>query len=89
MVTAADWAAVCAMAVKQARRGDWRARQWLASYLLPAADDIAADGVPLHVFSHGNFLGALTGRAGDAPIQVQAFDYYAAVADIAALPVDG
>ena len=46
------------------------------------------DGVPLHVFSHGNFLGALTGRAGDAPIQVQAFDYYAAVASIAAPAVD-
>ena len=88
VVTAADWAAVCATAVKQARRGDWRARQWLASYLLPAADAISADGVPQHVFSHGNFLGALTGRAADVPVQVQAYDYYAAVASIAAPAVD-
>ncbi len=45
VVTAADWAAVCATAVKQARRGDWRARQWLSAHLLPpaaaAVDDIA------------------------------------------------
>ena len=33
----ADWRAVCVMAVKQARRGDRYARQWLAAYLLPAA----------------------------------------------------
>ena len=44
VVTAADWSVVCATAVKQARRGDWRARQWLASYLLPAAD--AVDAAP-------------------------------------------
>ena len=31
----ADWLAVCATAVKQAKGGDRYARQWLANYLLP------------------------------------------------------
>ena len=32
------------MAVKQARRGDWRARSWLTAYLLPPVD--AVDAAP-------------------------------------------
>ena len=44
VVTDADWSAVCSMAVKQARRGDWRARSWLTAYLLPPVD--AVDAAP-------------------------------------------
>ena len=80
VVTAADWDAVCAAAVKQARHGDWRARQWLSAYLLPAADAAAAadgDAVQLQVFSHGTFVDALSGRPA------QPFDYMAAVDAIA------
>ena len=33
----ADWLAVCKRAVRDAAAGDRHARQWLASYLLPAA----------------------------------------------------
>lgn len=67
VVTAADWAAVCAAAVKQARGGDWRARQWLAGYLLPAP---AAAGVAQ--------AGAIEIEIKSVP-----FDYEAAVEAIA------
>ena len=29
-----DWQAICQRAVKDARNGEWRARQWLSEYLL-------------------------------------------------------
>ena len=40
----ADWLAVCATAVKQAKGGDRYARQWLANYLLPAPAAAAPPG---------------------------------------------
>lgn len=87
MVTDADWSAVCAAAVTQARKGDWRARQWLSAYLLPTADAAAAadgDAIQLQVFSHGTFIDALSGRPA-----ARAYNYDDAVAAIAALPTDG
>ena len=86
VVTDADWSAVCAAAVKQARRGDWRARQWLSAYLLPTVDAAAAadvDAIQLQVFDHGTFISALSGRQS-----ASVFDYAAAVDAIAALPTD-
>ena len=68
VVTDADWAAVCAAAVKQARRGDWRARQWLSAYLLPpavaAADD---DGlITVQAFSYEDAVAAIAAVPADA-----------------------
>lgn len=87
VVTDADWAAVCAAAVKQARGGDWRARQWLSVYLLPTADAAAAadgDAIRVQVFSHGAFVDALSGRPA-----ARAYNYDDAVAAIAASSTDG
>ena len=68
VVTVADWAAVCATAVKQARRGDWRARQWLSAYLLPLAVAAAdtAQPVAIEAFDYMAAVDAIAALPADA-----------------------
>ena len=40
------------MAVKQARRGDWRARAWLTAYLLPSVDAVDTASADIQIVTY-------------------------------------